>query len=230
VPPAKESLEFATLCGRRKAGEPIAHILGRVGFCGREFLVDKSVLVPRPETEHLVEEAIGFIQGPMRVLDLGTGCGAIACTLAAETQASVDATDVSAAAIEVAAENARRLGVSTRCRFYCGDLAEPVREGRFDVVVANLPYIPTADLPQAPDSASFDPPEALDGGPDGLSLYRRLLPQLPPLLNDNALVLLEAAPPTMQELMELVRLTFPYFAIEGCNDYSGLARYVKGTR
>ena len=193
------------------------------------FLVNQSVLIPRPETEHLVEEALRFIAGPMRVLDVGTGCGAIACSIAAETPARVDGTDLSPAAVELATENARRLGVSDRCSFQVGDLAEPFRGKRFHVIVANLPYIPTADLPQPPDPISFEPREALDGGSDGLTLYRRLLRELPTLLDTPCLVLLEAAPPTIGVLAEMTQTAFPSAAVSIVPDYAGLARCVKAS-
>jgi release factor glutamine methyltransferase len=226
---AEEIEEFRALCEGRAAGVPVAYLLGSAEFYRREFVVNENVLVPRPETEHLVDEALRFIRGAMRVLDVGTGCGAIACTIAAETKAFVDATDISPAAIGVANENARRLGVSGRCRFHQGDLTEPVRNCRFDVVIANLPYVPTTDLPKPPDPASFEPREALDGGPTGLSLYRRLLEQLPRLLNSDALVLLEAAPPTISGLKEIVRTILPYFTISVGQDYAGLDRYIKAS-
>jgi release factor glutamine methyltransferase len=218
---------FIECCNRRRAGEPIAYILGTAWFYGREFLVDNRVLVPRPETEHLAEEAIRFIRGPMRVLDVGTGCGAIACTIAAQTPANVDATDSSRDAIDVARENARRLGVADRCCFYVGDLVEPVRDKRYDVVVANLPYVPTSDLPKAPDPASFEPRDALAGGPDGLMHYRRLLPQLRQLLDDESLILLEAAPPTIAQLAELAQTAFSSCTVGVCKDYAALGRYVR---
>jgi release factor glutamine methyltransferase len=230
---AEEIEEFRALCEGRAAGVPVAYLLGSSEFYGRQFVVNENVLVPRPETEHLVEEALRFIRGArrgaMRVLDVGTGCGAIACTIAAETEVLVDATDTSPAAIEVANENARRLGVSGHCRFHLGDLTEPVRDRRFDVVIANLPYVPTTDLPKPPDPASFEPREARDGGPTGLSLYRRLLEEMPPLLTDGALILLEAAPPTILGLMSLVQSTFPYFAISVGQDYARLDRYIKAS-
>ena len=120
---AGDAAQFFDLCERRAAGRPLAYVLGSAGFYGREFVVDESVLVPRPETEHLVDDAIAFIKAMPRdrapaVLDLGTGSGAIACTIAAETPARVDAVDISAAALEVARENARRLNVADRCRFH----------------------------------------------------------------------------------------------------------------
>ncbi|MBV8530793.1 MAG: peptide chain release factor N(5)-glutamine methyltransferase, partial [Candidatus Eremiobacteraeota bacterium] len=189
--------------------------------------VNENVLVPRAETEHLVDEAVAFIRGPMRVLDVGTGCGAIACTIAAETNAAVDGTDISSDAIEIAKENARRLRVADRCRFHRGDLINPVARDRFDVIVANLPYVPTSDLPQPPSAAFFEPREALDGGPDGLDLYRRLLLLLPALLNERTLLLLEAAPPTIPALADIVRSALPHVTIAIGRDYAGLARYVK---
>jgi release factor glutamine methyltransferase len=223
----EEAARFHALSLRRREGVPVAYLLGIAEFYGHKFSVNEHVLVPRPETEHLVDEAISFIDGPMRVLDVGTGSGAIACAIAAETDAVVDATDASLPATELATENARRLGVSGRCCFYHGDLVEPVRQKRYDVVVANLPYIPTGDLPQPPDPVSFEPRLATDGGPDGLSVYRRLIPALPGLINEGGMVLVEAAPPTINSLAEMLRSTFPYFTISIAKDYSGLDRYVK---
>jgi release factor glutamine methyltransferase len=226
-----EMAEFVALCERRRAGEPIAYFLGAAWFYGREFLVDSTVLVPRPETEHLADEAVRFIQGRrigrVDVLDVGVGCGAIACTIAAETGGFVAGTDISGAAIAVATENARRLNVVERCSFHCGDLVEPVRGRRFDVVVANLPYIPTEDLPQRPNPASFEPRIALDGGPTGLAAYAKLLPEIPKILKPEGLVLLESAPPTIQNLKQLAQRSLPNFAISVSRDYAGLDRYIK---
>ena len=137
----------------------------------------------------------------MRVLDVGTGSGAIACSIAAETpRRRRRQRTFRPRPSRSRHANARRLGVASRCTFRCGDLVEPVRGRRYDVVVANLPYVPTGDVPALPDPASFEPRLALDGGPDGLALYRRLLPQLPAIVNDESLILLEAAPPTIEEL------------------------------
>jgi release factor glutamine methyltransferase len=229
-PSAEEAQSFEDLRAQRAGGMPIAYILGNAGFYGREFRVDDRVLVPRPETEHLVDEAIAFVRGPMRVLDVGTGCGAIACTIAAETSAQVDATEICTGAIEVAKENARRLDVEDRCTFHLGDLAEPVRGNRYDAIVANLPYVPTADVPRPPDPASFEPRIALDGGPDGLALYRKLIPQLRTIVNKEALILLEATPPTINELATLLCHSLPDFAISVVPDYANLPRYVRAQR
>ena len=223
----EEAERFESLCARRREGTPVAYLIGTAGFYGREFLVDENVLVPRPETEHLIDEALAFIRPEMRVLDLGTGSGAIACTIAAQTRAHVDAVDLSPAAVEIAVKNARRLGVAERCKFYVGDLLDPVLRNRYDVVIANLPYIPTGDLPKPPDPASFEPQPALDGGPDGLLQYRRLVPALPEIINEGGMVLLEAAPPTIDALAEMLHATLPHFAVSVGKDYSNLARYVK---
>ncbi|HEX3672599.1 MAG TPA: peptide chain release factor N(5)-glutamine methyltransferase [Candidatus Cybelea sp.] len=218
---------FRSLCERRRSGVPVAYLTGSAWFYGREFVVNDSVLVPRPETEHLIDEALRFVCGAMRVLDVGTGSGAIACTIVAETKARVDATDASPAAIATAVENARRLKVEDRCTFYLGDLVEPVRGNRYDIVIANLPYVPTDDLPRPPEPASFEPPVALDGGADGLELYERLLPSLPSLINEGGMILLECAPPTIRKLTHIARATFPSFVVEEGKDYAGLPRYVK---
>jgi release factor glutamine methyltransferase len=229
--------KFAALCDVRATGMPLAYILGFAGFYGREFAVNDKVLVPRPETEHLVDEALAFIKSrfdpnlPKRlvtVLDVGVGSGAIACTLAAEsTGVSVEGTDISSAALKVATHNARRLNVFARCNFHFGSFAEPVGERSFDLVIANLPYIPTADLPRPPDPASFEPREAFDGGPDGLDAYRKFLPGAPGLLRPGGIGLFEGAPPVMEGLAALVREAFAPLTPEVCNDYAGLARYVK---
>jgi release factor glutamine methyltransferase len=223
----EETQTFLAYCKRRRLGEPIAYIIGSAGFYGREFVVNEHVLIPRAETEHLIDEALAFVRGPMRVLDVGTGSGAIACTIAAETDAIVDGSDCSDKALRVAGENALRLGLRDRIQLHHGDLIAPVANNSYDLVIANLPYIPTPDLPKRPNPASFEPPMSLDGGPDGLKYYRRLLPELPALLNDSAMILLECAPRTFGPLQNLARQHLPNFVIEGGKDYARLPRYVK---
>lgn len=247
---------FDALIVRRATGVPVAYLLGVAWFCGRPFAVSEAVLVPRPETEHLAETAVEHLRSYAHpaVLDVGTGSGAIACTLAAELpRALVCATDRSAAALELARRNAHDLGLIS-CRS-AGKVCHPERgaqrrvEGRrtdegsrihfeladllptgenlwFDAVVANLPYIPTANLPNAPDPVSFEPREALDGGADGLDAYRRLLHVLPGNLNKRALVLLETAPPTIGTLRELAAAAFPDAKISIGSDYAALARFI----
>lgn len=161
------------------------------------------------------------------VLDVGVGCGAIACTITAETGAFVTGTDISDGAIAVATENARRLNVSERCGFHCGDLLESVRGRRFDVIMANLPYIPTADLQQRPNPTSFEPRIALDGGPDGLTVYRKLMRRIAHALKPDGLVLLEGAPRAISGLAGLARGALRGHHIAIGHDYAGLARYIK---
>jgi release factor glutamine methyltransferase len=229
--------KFAALCDVRAEGTPLAYILGFSWFYGREFSVNDKVLVPRPETEHLVDEALAHIKARVNpdlpkhfvtALDVGVGCGAIACTIAAENaNVFVEGTDTSSPAIKVAEHNARRLNVFQRCRFHYGSLASPVGDRSFDVVVANLPYIPTADLPAAPNPLAFEPREALDGGPNGLAAYEEFLPGAPALLKPGGLLLIEAAPPLIEGLTQLVEAAFPQLPYEVCDDYAGLPRYVK---
>lgn len=165
----------------RLAGEPLAYLLGKREFYGRDFLVDRRVLIPRPETETLIEHALAFIHNESpsrpRVVDVGTGSGAIAITIAAEVPgARVIAVDQSAGALTVAAENARRHGVADRVKFLQGDLLVGLA-GPFDLILANLPYIPTAEIAKLQPEVRGEPRGALDGGPDGLDLYRRLFAQ-----------------------------------------------------
>jgi release factor glutamine methyltransferase len=233
-PSQEQQREFEALLARRAAGEPVAYLTGEVWFYGRRFEVTPAVLVPRPETEHLIDEALAFLRAMCEknaarrpvVLDVGTGSGAVACTIAAELpNTQMYATDTSASAFEIARRNAAAL--SARIVFECADLMPSDATLRFDCVTANLPYIPTADVPRAPDPVSFEPREAVDGGPDGLREYRRLLATLPSRLSEGALVLLEAAPATISALRDLVSATFPGAHVSAERDYAGLERYVR---
>ncbi|MBC5828594.1 MAG: peptide chain release factor N(5)-glutamine methyltransferase [Candidatus Eremiobacteraeota bacterium] len=227
----EEADYFSSLCERRASGTPIAYLTGTAGFYGRQFAMNNSVLIPRPETEHLIEVTLSYLRARnlenTRLLDVGTGSGAIAVTMAAELPAStVDATDISAEAVRVARSNAGRHGVEARCRFYCGNLTDPVCGNLYDVVIANLPYVPTAALPAAPSPLSFEPVRALDGGCDGLELYRRLLSCVAEVLCPEALLTMEAAPPTIARLRELAQRSFPDGRVETGVDLAGLGRYV----
>lgn len=225
-----DAVAFEALCERRASGVPTAYLLGSAGFYGHEFAVDERVLVPRRESEHLVDEALAFLGDRAGdVLDVGTGSGAIACSIAAASRARVYATDISDSAVAVASENVRRLHLDERCIVARGDLVQPFAGRQFDVVVANLPYVPSGDVPQSPDPVSFEPRLALDGGTDGLDVYRRLLRSLPAALKPEALVLLEAAPPTIGALQQLLRQRLPEATVELRRDYAGLERYAKAS-
>ena len=164
------------LVKRRAAGEPLQHLLGTAEFHGRSFLCDKRALVPRPETEQLCEIVLAAGKAP-RVLDVGTGSGVIALTLAAEwPDAHVEAVDLSDAALALARENAARLGLAERVRISRSDLLAEIT-GEFDLIVANLPYIDTAEIAQLAREVRHDPLTALDGGARGLELFGRFVPQ-----------------------------------------------------
>lgn len=189
---------------RRAAGEPAAHLTGSCEFWGRDFVVSPQVLVPRPETELLVQVALELPLSPTaRVLDVGTGSGCIAVTLAAERPRwRVEAVDRSPAALTVARANAARHGVEVV--FHEGDLATSF-EPPWDLVVANLPYIPTGDLGGLPVEVGRDPVAALDGGPDGLGLVRRLVGDLPRILRVCGAAVLELYEDQAGGVAELAR-------------------------
>lgn len=175
--PAEVTARFWSFVERRCAFEPISRILGTREFYGRSFRVTPDVLDPRADTETIVEAALALAKGkgPLRILDLGTGSGAIVVTLLAELPgATAVASDLSAAALEVAKSNAATLGVADRASFVQANWFDGV-DGRFDLIVSNPPYIPLGDIVDlAADVRDFDPPRSLDGGPDGLEAYRRI--------------------------------------------------------
>jgi release factor glutamine methyltransferase len=184
---------------RRRAGrEPVAYIVGEREFFGRPFVVGPGVLVPRPETEWLIEAACAAIAersttpGHPMVVDVGTGSGCVAITLALE-RPSVDitATDISSVALDIAARNARRHGVLDRVRLRAASLTGVV-DATFDVVVSNPPYVAEHDRDTlAPDVREFEPPEALFGGADGLDVIRHLIPDAARALRPDGWLLLE---------------------------------------
>ncbi len=172
--PAPAARLFGEMVRRRLRREPVAYILGRKGFRNLELAVDRRVLVPRPETELLVEVALEL--QPRRVLDVGTGSGAIALAVADELpECEVTATDASPAALEVARANAERLGLARRVEFIEGTVPE---EGEFDLILANLPYVAERDWASLqPEVTQWEPREALLAGPDGLDAYRTFVPE-----------------------------------------------------
>ncbi len=180
VPPEVEE-RFRSWLGRRAAGEPAHHLTGLCPFWGRDFEVSPAVLVPRPETELMVQVALELpLPADARILDVGTGSGCLAVTLSCERPRwRVSAVDCSSAALEVARSNRDRH--SAQVNFWLGDLTESTTPP-WDLVVANLPYIPSEDLGRLPKEVRYDPPSALDGGADGLDLIRVLLGDLRRLL------------------------------------------------
>jgi len=205
-----EERSYAELIERRAGGEPVAYLRGWKEFFGLRFAVDPRVLVPRPETETLVEAALAHLRagGGTRVADVGTGSGAIAVAIAVNApEVRVVATDLSQGALEVARENIRAHRVDDRVNLRRGDLLGPV-EGEVDVVTANLPYLRADALERLTaerTSLRFEPREAvLAGGADGLDLIRRCIEQLPPRLARGGAAFFECDPPQAAAVAELV--------------------------
>lgn len=178
---------LADYVARRAAGEPVARILGRKEFWSLDFEVSADTLIPRPETETLIEAALGTVsdrQAPLRVLDLGSGTGCLLLALLSELpNAQGVGLDISAGAVELAARNAARLGLATRATFLRGDFATEPKVRHFDIILSNPPYIPDGDIAGlAIEVARYEPRRALAGGSDGLAAYRLLAPQLVRLL------------------------------------------------
>ncbi len=199
---------------RRFLREPLAYILGQREFYGISVMVTPAVLIPRPETEGLVEHALfmalmGMESTELTIADVGTGSGAIAINLAIHLPAAkIFAVDVDDAVLDVASFNIRAHGVADRVSLAIGDLLEAVPEP-VDLIVANLPYIPTERLPTLQPEVQKEPALALDGGTDGLDLVRRLLTQAEDKLKDHGIILLELDPEQVPVVQELALKHFP---------------------
>jgi release factor glutamine methyltransferase len=196
-PLSPEEIEgFARRLARRIAREPVSRILGERDFYGRRFAISPATLDPRPDSETLIAAALelaaaeGWLARPLRILDVGTGSGCLLITLLAELPGAVGVgTDTSAAALDVARGNARRLGVAHRAQWLAADALEAVR-GLFDILISNPPYIRRGELAGLdPEVRCYDPPSALDGGEDGLGFFRRLVARMGHVVADGWVVL-----------------------------------------
>lgn len=243
VPLSPSMAERLEACvARRERGEPVAYIRGIKEFHGLAFTVDHRALIPRPESELLVEigasrTAVALASAPrrtdadrFRIVDVGTGSGAVAVALAAVLRrrgflpaVRILATDVSADALALAVENAVAHGLGEAIRFERTDLLPP-DEPPADLLAANLPYVPSADLPRLPVAASFEPALALDGGPDGLSVVRRLLAILPRALRPAGVALLEIGAGEAGALQDAVDGALPGWRLEFHDDLAGIPR------
>lgn len=214
---------------RRAEGEPLQYLLGSWDFFGRAFRTDPRALIPRPETEVLVEIVLKVIRAELRsrtrLLDVGTGSGVLAITFALECpNLQIVGSDVSPSALNLARENAEKQGLNHRIEWVESDLLSSVA-GSFDFLVANLPYIPTAELPKLAPEVKRDPQLALDGGPDGLVVIRRLLQEAPRVLRDGAFVILEVGFDQAGRVADLLTAQkFRDISVE--NDYQGVRRFV----
>jgi release factor glutamine methyltransferase len=226
--------KFVKLLERRYRGEPIQHITGECEFYGLPFRVTRDVLIPRPETEHLVAkvfELLPLFHPRPRIIDVGTGSGAIAIALAHDwPSAALTATDVSEPALDVARWNAERIGFANRIRFLQGDLFEPVAGEYFDIVVSNPPYVPNSDRALiAVEVREYEPALALFGGKDGLDVYRRLIPAAFAALVPGGFIALEIGF-TQAEAIECMLAAHGFQNIEFTPDLQGIPRVACGSR
>jgi release factor glutamine methyltransferase len=231
---------------RRERGEPVAYIRGFKEFYGLAFATDRRALIPRPETERLVElaerEVVRRLTAaprpigapPVRVADVGTGCGTVAVTLGVVlrrrrmlAEVEIIGIDDAPDALELARENAVGHVVGDRVRFLEADLLPPVVASPFDLVLANLPYVRSEAVDRLPVAASFEPRHALDGGPDGLAVVRRLMARLPDALASGGIALLEIGSDQADAIGALAAELLPFWAVEIEADLSGAPRVAR---
>jgi len=223
---------FRNIIARRLQWEPVAYITGRKEFWSFTLEVNSSVLIPRPDTEIIIEEALdvyrNFTSLPVRILDIGTGSGAIAIALAKEIPgAKVVATDISIAALNLAQKNAATLGLKEKIDFRQGNLFEPV-DGFFNIIVSNPPYIAANDYEELPASVkAFEPREALFAGESGLEFYEKLIYQADGYLQKNGWLLLEIGAKQEAGIRGIIEGSGFYDRIEMRKDYAGLPRVIK---
>lgn len=218
---------------RREHREPLPYIIGEREFYGLTFEVTPAVLIPRQETEILVESALGLIRhicSPV-VADIGLGSGAIAVSIAKNAPTSVVyGTETSQAALEVARRNAERLGVADQVRFYSGDLFAPLTSTSFDLIVSNPPYIRSEDIPTLEaEVAKYEPHSALDGGIDGLKYYRRLAEESPAFLKPSGVLAVEVGIGEYGDVEDILRDN-DFIHVRSVKDYSGIERVVLGEK
>jgi len=226
--PESELAPLRELVKRRGSGEPLQHLLGTVDFCGRSFRCDKRALVPRPETEQLVELLISHLKSEIvspRVIDVGTGSGVIALTLAAEfLEAEIVGIDISDDALMLARENAERLGMAHRVRFLRSNLLESMQPS-FDLIVANLPYVSTEDRQNLSREVLHDPEVALFAGARGDELMRQLIAQAPEWLRPGGMLAMEIGIGQSETLVAALAAK-NYRDIWTEKDYSGVIRFL----
>ncbi len=231
-----ELSRFRALVKRRALHEPLQYITGQQEFWSMNFKVSPAVLIPRPETELLVEEGAKEIKKTfpgvknLKILDLGTGSGALALTLAKEIEGShVTGVDLSAEAILLARENAEVNGLASAITLFEGDLFAPVKGKQFHLIVSNPPYIPHADLEGLqPEVSEFEPLAALDGGADGLDFYRRIIPESITYLHPGGWLMVEHGEGQSESVSSLYEETERFDPVESIKDLAGIRRIVKG--
>jgi release factor glutamine methyltransferase len=218
----RQTNHYQAAIARRALHEPVQYIIGTQEFYGRPFIVNPLVLIPRPETEHLVEAALALTPRPSRILDVGTGSGILAITLALElSHATVTATDISAPALAVAQQNARSLGAD-HVRFVASNLFAKLDDARFDCIVSNPPYVATSEALE-PQVRDYEPATALYAGEDGLAIYRRLIPQSFASLEPRGYLLLEIGQGQRDAIAALLQAS-SFSDIRFIDDLQGIPR------
>ena len=234
-PSAKEKATYRELVKRRVDGWPVAYLTGSKEFYLLPFSVSPAVLIPRPDTETLVLESLNRLKGRVNptVLDLGTGSGCIAVSLAVNCPTCrVTAVDLSPDAVELAMKNAKVNGVADRVTVLTGDLFSPVSTAaRFDLVVSNPPYIAQSEIESlAPDVRDHEPRLALDGGADGMAFYRRITSSAGAFLNPNGWLIVEVGHTQAESVMDLIRLRTEFETPTTAKDAGGRSRVVMARR
>jgi release factor glutamine methyltransferase len=236
---AGEEAKFRELLRQRSEREPVAYITGHQEFWSLDFFVSPAVLIPRPETELLVEVSLQCIRrlasgSPVKVLDVGTGSGAIPVCLAQEhASAQIVAVDISLVALDVARLNAGRHGLADRIRFLPGDLLAPIKSLRmiFNLIVSNPPYIRSGELPElAPEIRRWEPTIALDGGPDGLDTYRRIIAEGHKYLATGGSIVLEIGADMAPDVADLFSRSGCYGPASVYQDYAGKNRVIAAVK
>ena len=233
---AEELAAYRTMIKQRIDRVPVAYILGEKEFMGLTFKVTPDTLVPRPDTEILVQAAVDRLKqwtdADVRLADIGTGSGAICLSVLSMLDNIVaDTVDISPAARAVAEENAAALGLSERVTFHTGDLLAPIREQQFTAILSNPPYIPEADIQGlAPEVRCKEPMTALCGGKDGLDFYRRLCDEAPAMLTDDGFMAFEVGIHQATEVAQLAEASPLIVRTEILKDYAGIDRVVVAWR
>ncbi len=234
----KEILEYNKMIEKRLSGMPVQYIIANQEFMGMDFYVEEGVLIPRPDTEILIEKILESIDQSKKftIVDIGTGSGAITISLASLIKNSqIYSIDISTKALDIARKNANKHGVTSKINFLKGSLFEPLEDmdikGEVDILVSNPPYIPSSEIGRLQIEVSrYEPRIALDGGEDGLDFYRKIVNNAPEYLRPNGLLALEVGHDQARKVADLMKGNNKYVDIQITKDLAGIERVVRGRK